>query len=104
MRVRLLASCVAVLACAHRGPSTAFLPTLTHAQVKPGQHLRLVGVWGRAVWDGHGARAVAFMPDSKTAVAAGQDIVLFDVATRTPLRRFKGHPQRIQRVEVSAHS
>jgi WD40 repeat protein len=102
MRGRVLAACVGGLACMRGVPAARHLPTLADADVKPGQQLRLVGVWGRAVWDGHHAsRAVAFMPDSRTAVAAGQEIVVFDVATRTPLRRFSGHKYGIESVAVS---
>ena len=95
---------VLAVACARGGPPIRradSAPTLMHAQVKPGTRLRLVGVWGRSIWDGQGTEAVAFMPDGKRAVAAGQEIVVFDVATRSPLRRFKGHPHGIESVAVS---
>jgi WD40 repeat protein len=103
MRARPLAAYAIVLACAHGGPPAAnHLPTLTHAQVKPGQHLRLVGVWGREIWSGNnGAEAVAFMPDSTAAVLVGHDVVVFDVASRSPLRRFAGHARGMESVAVS---
>ena len=41
------------------------------------------------------------MPDSKTAVLVGHDVVVFDVATRSPLRRFPGHANGMESVAVS---
>jgi WD40 repeat protein len=99
MRAACLGVCVLALGCGHGGVGS--LATLKHPSITPGARLRLVGFWGRAIWDGRGTRAVAFMPDGKTAVAAGDEIVVFDVATRTPLRRFKGHKNSIGSVAVS---